>query len=63
MLLRTTIDDKLLHTFGIVQQNYNKQKVKEDFSNFQNAMHFSFLHYTSKNKKKGHDYCQKKKKT
>jgi hypothetical protein len=29
-LLHITIDDKLLHAFGIVQQNCNKQKTKKD---------------------------------
>jgi hypothetical protein len=59
MLLCTTTDDKFLHAFGILQQNYNKQKTKKDFSKFSNEMCFLFLHYTSKNEKKGHECCQK----
>jgi len=33
-LLRTTINDKLLHTFGIIQQNCNKHKTKKKIQNF-----------------------------
>jgi hypothetical protein len=43
---------------------YNKiainRKQRKIYQNFQNAMHFPFLHYTSKNEKKGHECCQKK---
>jgi len=61
VLLHTTTNNKLLHTFGIVQQNCNQQNTKKDFSKkIQNAMHFSLLNYTSKNEKKGHECCQKK---
>jgi hypothetical protein len=58
MLLRTTIDDKHLHTFGIVHQNCNKQKKRKTSKTFQNAMRFPLLHYTSKDEKKGHECCQ-----
>jgi Leu/Phe-tRNA-protein transferase len=33
-LLCTATNDKLLHAFGIVQQNCNNQKTKKDFSKF-----------------------------
>jgi hypothetical protein len=43
---------------------YNKiaiNKIQRKISqNFQNAMHFSLLNYTSKNEKKGHECCPKK---
>jgi len=51
-----------LCVFGIVimKQNYNLKKQKNVLQNFQNEMCFLFLHYTSKNEKKGHECCQNK---
>jgi hypothetical protein len=60
MLLCTTIDDKLLHAFGIVQKNCNIQKTNKDFSKLSKWNVFLFLHYTSKNENKGHECCPKK---
>ncbi len=43
VLLCTTTNDKLLHTFGIVQQNCNKHNTKKDFSNFSKCNAFLSL--------------------
>ncbi len=56
----------VLHTTMTHLELYNKiaitRKQRKTSQNFQNAMHFPLLHYTSKNEKKGHECCQKKKK-
>jgi hypothetical protein len=60
-LLCTISDDKFLHAFRVVQQNYNKiKKQRKIFQNLQNKMWFSLLHYISKNEKKGRE-CFKNK--